>query len=100
MFKLSFFFFVLNLFSEGRLLRAAQRIQGGARRLLWRRRMVDNVKEFLAEIDEMDLLLDAKEPSKVQKEKRFIKKNFKKKKEKKDLNLKCHLKEMISKRMK
>eukprot|EP00435_Cladocopium_sp_Y103_P030885 s217_g7.t1 len=33
----------------------------GLRRLLWRRKMVEHVKEFLAEIDELDLLLDAKE---------------------------------------
>jgi len=43
------------------IVQAVQRIQRGARQLLWRRKMVEHVKEFLAEIDELDLLLDAKE---------------------------------------
>ncbi|CAE7721920.1 SHPRH [Symbiodinium sp. CCMP2592] len=44
-----------------RMVRAAKALQRGARRLLWRKDMAEYVKEYLGEIDELDLLLDAKE---------------------------------------
>eukprot|EP00439_Symbiodinium_sp_Y106_P072797 s2273_g13.t1 len=44
-----------------RMVQAVKALQRGARRLLWRKDMAEYVKEYLGEIDELDLLLDAKE---------------------------------------
>lgn len=44
-----------------RMVQAVRALQRGARRLLWRKDMAEYVKEYLGEIDELDLLLDAKE---------------------------------------
>eukprot|EP00929_Paragymnodinium_shiwhaense_P083829 TRINITY_DN44797_c0_g1_i4.p1 TRINITY_DN44797_c0_g1~~TRINITY_DN44797_c0_g1_i4.p1 ORF type:complete len:1628 (-),score=420.11 TRINITY_DN44797_c0_g1_i4:254-5137(-) len=40
---------------------AVLRIQKHAQRYLWRRRMVDYTKDYLAEVDALDLLLDARD---------------------------------------
>ncbi|CAE8633353.1 unnamed protein product, partial [Polarella glacialis] len=42
-------------------LRAVKKMQQSARMLLWRRKMTAYVKEWLTEVDELDLLLDTRE---------------------------------------
>eukprot|EP00931_Biecheleriopsis_adriatica_P087739 TRINITY_DN62167_c0_g1_i1.p1 TRINITY_DN62167_c0_g1~~TRINITY_DN62167_c0_g1_i1.p1 ORF type:complete len:1584 (+),score=373.87 TRINITY_DN62167_c0_g1_i1:97-4848(+) len=46
---------------KARLLRAVSELQRAARFFLWKRRTINYIKDYLQEVDELDLLLDAKE---------------------------------------